>query len=349
MDVRLSAEQRALRDAAAQVVGRLGPHAVGQLDDLERRARLDAAVVESGWRELRVAIDDDGAPLASGVEAAIVAEELGRGLADAAYLGPILAAELRRLAGAAEAGAGAIEPDGLETVVLGPGLEAIAHTPGSSMPSGSVAIDADGSTSALVLSADGRLASVALDGLASRTDLTRPTATAAAPPVAVEGARPLGADDLARWDALGLALTCADLVGVMRGAIDLAVEYANGRQQFGTSIGSFQAIQHLLAEAHASLEGSRSVALHAAWAVDALAPDDALAAASLAKAYCARSARTTCETVIQVHGGIGHTWECMAHVFLRRALVSCDLFGGVGPCLDRVLVHRGIGGSDGLR
>jgi alkylation response protein AidB-like acyl-CoA dehydrogenase len=135
----------------------------------------------------------------------------------------------------------------------------------------------------------------------------------------------------------------------MRGAIDLGVDYAGQRRQFGTPIGSFQAIQHLLAEAFVSLEGSRSVALHAAWVVDALPPDDALAAAALAKAYCARAARTVCETVIQVHGGIGHTWECMAHVFLRRALVSCDLFGGVGPSLERVLVHNAIGGTDGLR
>ena len=75
---------------------------------------------------------------------------------------------------------------------------------------------------------------------------------------------------------------------------------------------------------------SRSVSLHAAWAVDALPADDALAAAAVAKAYCARAARTVCETAIQVHGGIGNTWECLAHVYLRRALLSSDLLGGVG-------------------
>jgi hypothetical protein len=53
--------------------------------------------------------------------------------------------------------------------------------------------------------------------------------------------------------------------------------------------------------------------------------------------------------VIQVHGGIGHTWEHMAHVYLRRALLSIDLFGGIGPSLDRVLQHHGVGASDGLR
>ena len=56
----------------------------------------------------------------------------------------------------------------------------------------------------------------------------------------------------------------------------------------------------------------------------------------MAKAYCARAARTVCETAIQVHGGIGNTWECLAHVFLRRALLSTDLLGGVGASLDRV-------------
>ena len=99
MDVRLSPEQRALRDSAAQVVDRLGTHAVGELDGPERAAKLDAAVAASGWRELRAATDEGRrGPRAS--EVALVAEELGRGLADAAFLGPTLAAELRRLAGA---------------------------------------------------------------------------------------------------------------------------------------------------------------------------------------------------------------------------------------------------------
>ena len=79
MDVRLSQEQQALRDAAAQVVDRLGPKAVAEIGDPRRAAKLDAAVTESGWRDLRVAAEGGG-PLASGVEAAIVAEELGRGV-----------------------------------------------------------------------------------------------------------------------------------------------------------------------------------------------------------------------------------------------------------------------------
>src|SRR6476469_2688123 len=100
MDVRLSSEQEALRDAAARVVGQLGVHTVPDLDDPKRRTRLEAAVLAAGWRELRAA-DETGALCASGVETAIVAEELGRGLADARVVGATLAADLRRHAGAA--------------------------------------------------------------------------------------------------------------------------------------------------------------------------------------------------------------------------------------------------------
>jgi alkylation response protein AidB-like acyl-CoA dehydrogenase len=346
MDVRLSPEQSALRDAAAQVVDRLGPATVAGLDDAERTAKLDAAVTASGWRELRTPVDG-GAPLASAVEVAIVAEELGRGLADAAFLGPTLAAELRRRAGAPDAGAP-------ETVALRHDLSAPACAVDGVLPNGAVAIDALDATSALVLMEDGggyALGSVTLDGNAAGLDLTRPSVTIPATKVtASEGrANTLGFDDVGFWDSLALAVTCADLVGIMRGAVTLATEYARQRTQYGATIGSFQAVQHLLADAHVAMEGSRSITLHAAWAVDALPAADALVAASAAKAYCARAARSVCETAIQVHGGIGNTWECLAHVYLRRALLSTDVLGGVGPNLGRVLASHGVGGDDGLR
>jgi alkylation response protein AidB-like acyl-CoA dehydrogenase len=324
MDVRLSPEQQALRDSVAQVVDRLGPKAVGQLDDVERASKLDAAVAASGWRELR-APEDGGAPLASGVEAAIVAEELSRGLADAPYLGPTLAVELRRLGGLTDAA-------DAETVALRRDLGTLGDA---------VAVDAAGAATALVLLDGTSLASAPLSGPEERVDLTRPSRLVGTPSPIGE----MGGEALATWTALGLALTSAELVGVMRGAVDLAVDYARERRQYGTAIGSFQAVQHLLADAFTLMEGSRSIALHAAWAVDALPAEDALAAGAAAKAYCARAARTVCETTIQVHGGIGNTWECMAHVFLRRALLSIDVLGGVGPSLERVLAHNGIGAS----
>jgi len=350
MDVRLSPEQRALRDAAAQVVDRLGPRTVRDLDDRERAGKLDAAVDASGWRELRTATDG-GAPWASGVEAALVAEELGRGLADAPYLGPTLAAELRRATGAPPAAAP-------ETVALTPDLTAVACLAGATAAQGGVAVDAHGAAAAVVLvPAPGghTLATVALadpGAAAEPVDLTRAAVALdpAAAVVAVPGqARLLSDEAEVRWTALGLALTAADLVGTMRGAVDLAAGYAKERRQYGAPIGSFQAVQHLLADAFVAVEGARSATLHAAWAVDALPADEALAAGAVAKAYASRAARGVCETAIQVHGGIGNTWECLAHVHLRRAILATDVLGGAGPSLARVLDHHRIGGARGLR
>jgi alkylation response protein AidB-like acyl-CoA dehydrogenase len=349
MDVRLSPEQRALRDSAAQVVAKLGANAVRELDDGERAAKLDAAVDAAGWRELRAAAAG-GAPWASGVEAALVAEELGRGLADAPFLGPTLAAELRRLAGAAPT-------TDAETVALIADLDAIACLPGATAGAGAVAIDAHGAAAALVLMPAPGGHTLGRIDLAAATrpapvDLTRDTVAldpdAALVPVG-DATQVVSDEAEVRWTALGLALTAADLVGVMRGAVRLACEHATDRRQFGVPVGSFQAVQHLLADAHVAVEGSRSAALHAAWAVDALPAAEARAAGAVAKAYAARAARLVCETAIQVHGGIGNTWECLAHVYLRRALLSTDVLGGEGANLARVLDHHQIGGSRGLR
>jgi alkylation response protein AidB-like acyl-CoA dehydrogenase len=358
VDVRLSAEQVALRDSVAQVMHRLGPSTVAALDDSERTAKLDATVASAGWRELRTSAEDGG-PWASGAEVALVAEELGRGLADIAFAGPTLAAELRRLAGApalaADGGSG-------ETVVLAADLATPGIADDGALPTGSVAIDCRGAVAALVLvpSANGMaLAQVALDrgdaddaGAGGGVDLTRTMASvdSCGAPVPLHGpSTTVSPEDLTRWHALGLALASADLVGTMRGAIDLSTDYARTRVQYGAPIGSFQAVQHLLADAFVLMEGSRSAALHAAWAADALPADEAYAAACVAKAYCGRAARSVCETAIQVHGGIGNTWECLAHVYLRRALFSTELLGGVGESVARVMAAHGIGDDDGLR
>ena len=341
MDVRYTPEQDALRESAELVVSRLAPRTVRDLDDGVRTAKLDAAVQATGWRELRAA-GENGRPAASGVEVAIVAEALGRSVADVSFVGPVLASELRRLAGAAPA-------DGRETVILGTDLSGLAG-PGAGSEVGAVAFDASGCDSGLVVFGHGPtfgLATVPVGSGGAHVDLTRTmSAVQLEGAVAVEGE--LDESSLQVWTALGLATACADLVGIMSGAVDMAREYAMGRQQYGAPIGSFQAVQHMLADAFVAMEGSRSAARYAAWSVDALAVSEAVAAASVAKAYCARAARDACETAIQVHGGIGNTWECLAHVYLRRALTSADLLGGVGPSLARVLDHAGIGGRRGL-
>jgi hypothetical protein len=289
MDVRLTAEQRQLRDAAAKLADDLGPGSVQDLADDSRITRLDKQIETTGWRSLR---SDE----ASGVEVAIVAEEFGRGLVDAPFLGPVLADDLARQVGA----------DGT----------------GSTIAVGGHAIDARGYQRALTL--DGATVSAAdLGAVRAAVDLTRATADLAGTAVAVGD---LDSDAAERWLALALATTSADLVGTARGAHTLACDYAKIREQYGKSIGSYQAVAHLLAESLALIEGSVSVLRHAAWAVDELAPAEAIRAGRVAKIYCARAAQTVCETAIQVHGGIGNTWECLAHVYLRRALTSAELW-----------------------
>ena len=289
MDVRLTAEQRQLRDAAAKLADDLGPAAVQDLDDESRIARLDKQVETTGWRSLR----SDGA---SGVEVAIVAEEFGRRLVDAPFLGPVLADDLARH----------LEADARETTI------AVDDR----------AVDARGCRRALLLSGTTVLAAD-LETPIAAADLTRLEANLAAPPASLGE---ISDGTAGSWQALALVATSADLVGIARGAHAVACDYAKIREQYGKQIGSYQAIAHLLAESLALIEGSVSVLRHAAWAVDELAPAEAIRAAQIAKVYCARATRTVCETAVQVHGGIGNTWECLVHVYLRRALTSTELW-----------------------
>jgi len=260
---------------------------------------------------------------------------------------PILAADLARRAGA-RAVDGAV-------VAFAPDLIDAAVVSGSSTNMPIFAVDgaALGPAAAYVLAPDGdgyRLALVEAESESNGADLTRAIRSipAGVPlrPVADQSRR-LAREDLDSWAALGLALTSADLVGLMRGVLDITVAYAQQRRQYGVAIGSFQAVQHLLAEAHCLMEGALSAALYPAWAADQMEPSEARTAGRVAKAYCARAARAVCETAVQVHGGIGNTWDCIVHVHLRRALLSTQWFGDDGEQL-RQLERTRLGVDDGL-
>ncbi len=259
MDVRLTSEQRQLREAAAKLADDRGPGSVADLDDDVRIARLEKTIQSTGWRSLR---SDE----ASGVEVALVVEEFARGLVDVPFLGPVLNDDLTRRIGR-EVPFPASEPESI--------------------------------------------------------DLTRSLAGAVESPAELSE---LSEENASRWYALGLITTTADLVGAARGSLALASDYAKVREQYGATIGSYQAVGHLLAESLALIEGCISMLRHAAWAVDELPAAEAVEAGRVAKIYCARSALTVCETSIQVHGGIGNTWECLAHVYLRRVLAVTELW-----------------------
>jgi alkylation response protein AidB-like acyl-CoA dehydrogenase len=128
--------------------------------------------------------------------------------------------------------------------------------------------------------------------------------------------------------AIDIATTAlvAEMVGGMQRTLDMTVEYSKTRKQFGKTIGSFQAVQHQCADMYLETESSRSAAYYAAWALEENVPD-APAAVSIAKIYASDASRTVGNRGIQIHGGMGFTWENDLHLYYRRAKASETTFG----------------------
>lgn len=131
---------------------------------------------------------------------------------------------------------------------------------------------------------------------------------------------------LAKALDLATAALVAEMVGGMQRTLDLTVEYAKTRKQFGKPIGMFQAVQHQCADMYLEAESSRSAAYYAAWALQENAPD-AVAAVSIAKMCASDASRTVGNRGIQVHGGMGFTWENDLHLYYRRAKASETMLG----------------------
>lgn len=125
---------------------------------------------------------------------------------------------------------------------------------------------------------------------------------------------------------IATAALVAEMVGGMQRTLDITVEYAKLRKQFGKPIGMFQAVQHHCADMYLETESSRSSAYYAAWTLEENAPD-AATAVSIAKVYASDAARTVGNRGIQVHGGMGFTWENDVHLYYRRAKASETAFG----------------------
>jgi alkylation response protein AidB-like acyl-CoA dehydrogenase len=132
--------------------------------------------------------------------------------------------------------------------------------------------------------------------------------------------------NLARAFDIASAALSAELVGGMQRTLDLTVEYAKTRKQFGKPIGMFQAVQHQCADMYLETESSRSAVYYAGWALEENAPD-ASTAVSIAKMYSSDAARTVGNRGIQIHGGMGFTWENDLHLYYRRAKASENAFG----------------------
>jgi alkylation response protein AidB-like acyl-CoA dehydrogenase len=327
MDFDLTEDQLALRSGANDV-----------LDDLASPARVRAhtttdapfdpalwsAMVNQGW--LGVEVDEDRGGLGLGsVEVAVLVEELGRHGAPAPFVPTVLALD-------ALAGAG--EDAWVDRLLNGDAIACVAWDPAAPVP---YAPSAD---IAIVLADDGVYA-FDVGGAASgerprrepAMDLTRELGWL---PFDRATARQLGGID-ARRRLLdrGATFTSADLLGSASRALDMAVEYAKDRVQFGRPIGSFQAVKHRCADMLVDVEGMRSTVYWAAWCIGAGDPD-ASVAASTAKTWCSDASKRVMASALQVHGGIGFTWEHDLHFFLKRAQLDQLAFGDASAHRERL-------------
>ncbi|MFA1539029.1 acyl-CoA dehydrogenase family protein [Actinomadura monticuli] len=358
MKLVVTEEQRELRDALRRFFADRSPAAeVRRLMETAEGydPKMWAQMAEQlGLQGLAIAEEHGGAGF--GVrELAVVFEEMGRAAVCAPFLATITAAA------ALEAGEGGHDllpgiADGSVIATL-----AVAEDGGSWEPGDVRAVFEDGvlrGGKSFVL--DGHIADLVLvaargeDGVgvyaveeASR--LTRslmPTLDQTRKLARVEfdgvpARRVGGADALRRaLDVAAVALAAEQLGGAQR-TLDMTVEYAKVRHQFGRPIGSFQAIKHRCADMFVLVESARSAVLNAAGAADE-SPGELPAAAALAKAYCSDAFFHTAGEAIQLHGGIGFTWEHDAHLYFKRAQGSRQLFGAPDRHRERLAALAGL-------
>ena len=296
---------------------------------------LWTAAAEGGWLAATVPEEHDGLGLGL-LDACVVATALGAGLAPGPWRDTVLAAEAVRLAGGdgqradllpglaagdtvgtvAVAGGGVPDPAAVEVREQGGRLSGRA----SAVPHAHVADvlvvvagGADGGA-ALHLVDPGDVTVTRLDALDGTTRLCD-VALDDAPARRLERS---SGDAVAALLRAGAVLTAADLAGVARESLRRTVAYVGEREQFGRPVGSFQALQHHLADLHVAVTMAEHAVRYAAHAADA-ALHDAVLMASVAKAKATDAARDTTAAMIQYHGGIGYTWEHEAHLFFKRA------------------------------
>ncbi len=145
---------------------------------------------------------------------------------------------------------------------------------------------------------------------------------------------------LDRIDPLGAVGASAMLLGIMQRCLEMTLGYVNARAAFSRPIGAFQALQHRLANMLLRVESTRSAVYRAAWCLDAGDGEAPLACAT-AKAYAGDAARLVCGETVQMHGGIGFTWELDVHVFFKRAKTLEQFYGSTEEQLERALTAAG--------
>jgi alkylation response protein AidB-like acyl-CoA dehydrogenase len=301
------------------------------------------------------------------VELGIVLEEMGRTLLCAPYFSTVVLASNALL----ESGDDAAKAKWLPGIASGETIATLASTePSGKWDESGIQMTATGSGGSWTLTGtktfvlDGHVASLvlvaartpkgvslfAVDGTAAgltRTplatmDQTRKQARLdfAGVPATLVGAEGGGWAILSRvFDLVAVGLAAEQVGGAQR-VLDMAVEYAKVRVQFGRPIGSFQAIKHKCADMLLEVESAKSAAYYAMWCASQL-NDELPSVASLAKSYCSEAYFHAAAENIQIHGGIGFTWEHPAHLYFKRAKSSELLYGD--PTYHRELLAQRIG------
>jgi alkylation response protein AidB-like acyl-CoA dehydrogenase len=371
MDLGFTDEQELLRRQARDFLDRECPTArVRQVmeDELGHDPRMYARMVELGWTAIPFAERHGGLGLGL-VDLAVVLEEMGRHVVPSPFQSSVGLAGMTVAASGDEAQAARLLPsicDGSRraTVALveesgrwdAGGVRMAAERSGDAwllrgeklfVPDAQVAgrmivatrtadDPADGLT---LLVVDTDAPGVTVRPLASM-DATRRIAAVGFDGVEVPGDAVVGEPGRG-WAVLrrGLdrAMVCvaAELAGTAQRVLEMSVEYAKVRQQFGRPIGAYQAVSHRCADMLVMVESARSLAYHAAWALDNDVPEAPLAAA-MAKAYAGEAARTVASNGLQVHGGIGFTWEHDIHLHLKRAKWGEATLGDASHHRERV-------------
>ena len=203
-----------------------------------------------------------------------------------------------------------------------------------------LANDSDGRESLYLIDADSpKLRKTSL----STFDLTRKFAEISfdSTPARLVGERGEGAKYYFQMLNRALISMASEQVGSAQAVLDMAVKYSLSRTQFGRPIGSFQAIKHKCADMLVEIESARSASYYASWAADN--DESSLEmAACIAKSYCSAALSHAVEENIQIHGGVGFTWEHDAHLYLKRAKSSEQMFGTPAEFRDRLAGRLGI-------
>lgn len=366
MNFALSDEQLLLREAAR---GALSRHktieaAREALEDSGALPDLWPLAVEAGWPGLLIDEEHGGAGLEA-FDALLVAEECGRVLAPVPLLGLLPATAILNAAGdesLSAVAAGDLRPayvPGRPPSELEPGWTVQPHggfarveAPRATVEGAEVGLDGevafvpdapgadllvavgedqDGSPVAVAVPADA--------GGVSVEALTRYDATRSLGHVTFSSARgrllAVDADVLADAWYLAHALIAAESLGAMQTCLDVSVAYAKERFTFGRAIGSYQSIKHELTEVLRQLENARGLQYYAGWARQSK-PEEFPLAASAARSAAGHALDFAARSMINVHGGIGATWEHDAPLFFRRAELSRRLLGGTDDATDRV-------------